>query len=375
MLRAFLAALALAVSSPAAAAEWWWVGFAGVAPTRVFSYVDMQSVKKLKGNLLEVYLVTIAESLGPSDDRSAVARYEIKCRTRQLARTSRAIFDSKGERIPLADITPDKMAAPAAGSMGELMLNFVCGRPSGLELQVRLPAAHVAEFVAKTSGQPAAAAAAQEPEKEQDSGFSTGTGFFIGPGGHVLTSYHVIEGADEIVCRTVSGQMLRAEFVNGSMANDLALLKVDIRPTRYLNFASPGSLRSGDRVFTMGFPMIDRLGTEPRYTEGTVSAMSAMAENSLMQISIPIQPGNSGGPVLTEKGHVVGVIAATEAIEAFYKSAGSLPQNVNWAVKSDYASPLLPVMQPPPPRNREESITLARDSVCLIGARRGKSGE
>lgn len=376
MLRALLAGLALFFSTPAAAAvDWWWIGFSGSAPTRMFNYIDLQSVKPKKGDVLEVWMLVISETLLQNSQRAHLARYEVQCRAKKLAVKERTALNDKGEKIPLANIMPEKLTPAVAGSIGQTIVNFVCGRPSGWELQVSSPRDHMISYIAGSSGQSAASPApAAAQEGERTSGFSTGTGFFIGAGGHVLTSYHVIQGADAIVCRTVAGQIHSARFVSGSVANDLALLQVNIRPTRYLSFAAPGSVQLGDRVFTMGFPMIDRLGTEPRFTEGTVSAMSALAENSLMQISIPIQPGNSGGPVLTEEGHVVGIIAATEAIESFYKAAGSLPQNVNWAVKSDYASPLLSPMQPDPARNREEAIALARDSVCLIGAERSPSG-
>jgi S1-C subfamily serine protease len=87
-----------------------------------------------------------------------------------------------------------------------------------------------------------------------------------------------------------------------------------------------------------------------------------------MQISVPVQPGNSGGPLVNESGQVVGVIAAQAAVDEFVKIEGRLPQNINWAVKSDYASPLLANLAPGPKRTREEAIRLARESLCLIVA-------
>jgi S1-C subfamily serine protease len=132
-------------------------------------------------------------------------------------------------------------------------------------------------------------------------------------------------------------------------------------------------MRAGDRVFTIGYGAPNYLGVnEPRFTEGSISALSGPnADDAWMQITIPIQPGNSGGPVVNEAGQVVGIIAATAVTEDFLRAEGTLPQNVNWAVKADYAAPLLPPQPPSPARTRAQAIALARDSICLIIALRG----
>jgi S1-C subfamily serine protease len=88
-----------------------------------------------------------------------------------------------------------------------------------------------------------------------------------------------------------------------------------------------------------------------------------------MQISVPIQPGNSGGPVVSYDGGVVGVIAATAGIEAFYGSTGALPQNVNWAIKSDYVKLMLAEYPPiAAAENRGEAIARTQAAVCEVTA-------
>ena len=85
------------------------------------------------------------------------------------------------------------------------------------------------------------------------------------------------------------------------------------------------------------------LGKEVKYTDGSISSLSGLqGDATFFQINVPIQPGNSGGPLVNADGDVVGVVTATAAVEAFYKSVGAMPQNVNWAVKGAYASLLLP---------------------------------
>jgi S1-C subfamily serine protease len=85
-------------------------------------------------------------------------------------------------------------------------------------------------------------------------------------------------------------------------------------------------------------------------------------------MSIPVQPGNSGGPVVASDGSVVGVVTATEAVAAFLQATGTLPQNINWAVKAEYAKPMFD--QPPAPKpmakSRSEAIQRATQASCLV---------
>jgi len=164
-----------------------------------------------------------------------------------------------------------------------------------------------------------------------------------------------------------------ATMARMSQQNDLALLRVNYRPAHYLGFAPRGSLHLGERVFTIGYGAPSFLGVnEPRFTEGTVSALSGPnAEDAWMQITVPIQPGNSGGPVVNEVGQLVGIIAASAATEAFLQEVGALPQSINWAVKADYAAPLLPPEAPAPTRTRAQAIALTQSAVCLVVALRG----
>jgi S1-C subfamily serine protease len=199
---------------------------------------------------------------------------------------------------------------------------------------------------------------------------SQGTCFVAGPNGVVITSYHVIDGAHTIMVTLHDGRRLPAVVDRSSAANDVAVLRVSEPTPDFLSFGSARSVQLGDQVFTIGFPSKSILGSAAKFTEGSVSALSGLrGESSYMQISVPVQPGNSGGPVVTHDGSVVGVIAATAAVEAFYEATGALPQNVNWAVKSDYVRPML---DESPPRtaaqNRSESIARTQSAVCEVTA-------
>ena len=88
---------------------------------------------------------------------------------------------------------------------------------------------------------------------------------------------------------------------------------------------------------------------------------------SLIQTTVPIQPGNSGGPLSDEAGHVVGVVTSTAAVQSFLKYTGTLPQNINWAVKSEYLHPLLSGISQDPVYVAP-AIERVEKSVCLIKA-------
>lgn len=166
---------------------------------------------------------------------------------------------------------------------------------------------------------------------------STGTGFTISPNGLIVTAYHVIEGSDSIEALVPGLGFRPAKIIASNPSNDIAIIKVQTETKNYLNISDFKSSKVSDKIYTLGYPLSSVLGDEPKYSEGVVNSLTGLGDSaSLMQVSIPIQPGNSGGPVLNNQNEVVGMIVSTAGIEAFYALSGTIPQNVNWAVKSDY---------------------------------------
>jgi S1-C subfamily serine protease len=203
-------------------------------------------------------------------------------------------------------------------------------------------------------------------------GTSLGTGFVVRPNGVLLTAHHVVRGAKTITVKCLDRPATEATLVAAVPNNDLAVLRLaSAADLPYLPVAPPRSARVGDHVFTGGFPASGILGHEAKFTEGSISAMSGPGgEATFMQISVPIQPGNSGGPLVSESGEVVGVVTATAAVEAFLAATGSLPQNVNFAVKGEYT---LPLFEEParvsPPAGRRDAIDRALRATCAIEAK------
>ncbi len=176
---------------------------------------------------------------------------------------------------------------------------------------------------------------------------ATGTGFLFSSSDYVITSYHVVHGAKSIKVRLVNGERIDATISLKDTNNDIAILKLSHSPTSRQNIIVLGdssSVKTGDRVFTYGFPLVDLLGAaEPRYSEGFINSLSGISNDPrLFQVSIPIQPGNSGGPVFNEKGELIGIATSSIDADKTKKVFGSSPQNVNFAIKSSYIKSLLP---------------------------------
>ncbi len=174
---------------------------------------------------------------------------------------------------------------------------------------------------------------------------STGTGFFISEDGYLITCFHVVVNSASITLRNLAGETFEARAIAVDRSNDLALLKAEIRDGRKfkpLPLASSGDVRRGTAVVTMGFPNIGHQGIEPKVTDGIINSFSgANNDNRVFQISAPIQTGNSGGPLITLDGNVVGVVASKLDAQAMARQTGDIPQNVNYAIKSQHVLDLL----------------------------------
>jgi TPR repeat protein len=169
---------------------------------------------------------------------------------------------------------------------------------------------------------------------------ASGTAFFVSEDGYLLTAYHIVEDAARIAIKTKQGTF-PAKLVKSDKANDVALLKVGGKfPT--LPVASSREVRLGEPVFTIGFPNIELQGFSPKLTRGEISSLTGMQDDPReFQISVAVQPGNSGGPLVNEYGNVVGFVEAQLADIPTLKTTGSLPQSVNYAMKSSALNLLL----------------------------------
>lgn len=163
--------------------------------------------------------------------------------------------------------------------------------------------------------------------KDVNAQISGGTGFALKKG-YLITNSHVVDGATDIrVWREVGGVMKSspARIVLSDKQIDLALLKTSFEDDVLPYGIATNTVDVGENVFTLGFPFVQTMGKELKLTTGVISSLSGFkGDKSNCQVSVAVQPGNSGGPLLNDKGAVVGVVVAKH-LKA---------ENASYAIKS-----------------------------------------
>jgi hypothetical protein len=167
---------------------------------------------------------------------------------------------------------------------------------------------------------------------------SSGSGFAMGDGSLVVTADHVVQGCTNIDVPGVGA----AATLKSDPGSDLAILKINTALPGVLRFRSGHPVRLGEEIVVIGYPLRGLLSTPPTVTTGIVSSLAGIHDDRTeMQISAPVQPGNSGGPVLDRSGNVVGVVTSKlDRIKAA-RATGDIPENVNFAVHSSIVTSLL----------------------------------
>jgi hypothetical protein len=124
--------------------------------------------------------------------------------------------------------------------------------------------------------------------------------------------------------------------------NDLAVVRSKTPISSVTNFRAGAPVRAGDAVVALGYPLSGVLATAANLSVGNVSALAGLGDDSrYLQISAPVQPGNSGGPLLDASGHLVGIVTAKLNAVRIARFTGDIPQNVNFALKGEVARTFL----------------------------------
>jgi hypothetical protein len=160
----------------------------------------------------------------------------------------------------------------------------------------------------------------------------TGTGFFVAPN-MVITNNHVVnECTKPIQVRYPERGSFTATIYGRDETNDLALLHTEMNNASVASFRIRPRL--GERVAAYGFPYAGLLSSSGNFTLGNVTAETGMNDDTrFLQISTPIQPGNSGGPLLDMSGSIVGMVVA-QLNATRMMELGTIPQNVNFAIRT-----------------------------------------
>lgn len=219
---------------------------------------------------------------------------------------------------------------------------------------------------------------------------SSGTGFFVSEDGLIVTNFHVIEDAQAITITRSNGKQSKASPLITDKANDIAILQIEdgVQET-FLTVKHSSIVSLGTDLVTIGFPLTSIQGKEPKVTSGILSSLSGLNDNPThFQISVPIQPGNSGGPLIAKDGTVIGIVTSKLNAIGVVRATGDIPQNVNYAVKSSYLVELFnsrvfntrvkATHKPGPNLGIEEIVRRSLNAVVLVNVKtipKSKSSE
>ena len=185
---------------------------------------------------------------------------------------------------------------------------------------------------------------------------SIGSGFFI-RNGQVATNLHVVEGAARGYAKLV-GQKTKRD-IEGITAidpqRDLVILKVSVLGVPALSFGDSDALQIGEPVYAVGNPH----GLEGTFSQGIISSIREVGTDKLLQLTAPISPGSSGGPVLNGAGEVIGVSVAT------FRGG----QNLNFAIPSNYLNALVAQVGPAKPLSQTKPAGSRRSILADLGGR------
>ena len=201
----------------------------------------------------------------------------------------------------------------------------------------------------------------------------SGTGFFLSKDGYIITNYHVVENARTIKVSGINDDnkiSYTARVEISDKQNDLAILKItDISFTPLTNIPYTFKYTTssvGEDCFVLGYPLISTMGLDIKLTNGIISSKTGFEGNiAEYQMSAPVQPGNSGGPLFDKNGNIIGIVCAK------HREA----ENAGYAIKASYIRnlvELLPTSITMPQTNLlagkalPKQVELASKAVCMI---------
>ncbi len=185
---------------------------------------------------------------------------------------------------------------------------------------------------------------------------SLGSGFFVGAG-QIASNLHVVEGAVRGYAKLV-GQKTKHDLEGITAVDpsrDLVVLKIAVTGSPVLPLGNSDAVQVGEPVYAVGNPQ----GLEGTFSQGVVSSIREVGADKLLQITAPISPGSSGGPVLNSEGEVIGVSVAT------FRGG----QNLNFAIPVNYLKTLLGKEGPAKPLAQSKPIKVEHSILADLGGR------
>jgi S1-C subfamily serine protease len=170
---------------------------------------------------------------------------------------------------------------------------------------------------------------------------TSGTAWLL-DSGYVVTNYHVIENASSVSIRTTDNVAIVLKLITKDKANDIAILHSQSLANRRGFKLHTDQMNIGASVVTMGFPHSEIMGSNIKLSTGIINSLTGFQDDPrTFQISVPIQPGNSGGPLINDYGNVIGIVTSKLNAMSVFMWTGDIPENVSYAVKTQYLDILL----------------------------------
>jgi S1-C subfamily serine protease len=230
-------------------------------------------------------------------------------------------FALSTQRFPFSSSPRPTAASPADPSRAErdrLLAEAQSERQRRVQLEAQLEAERRKRLEA-------------ENRRGSEQAPSTGTGFLVAPG-LLITNHHVAANCQRLDIVSPDGRRA-AKLVDADDLVDLALVRVTGLTGPVASIRRAGSIRLGEAAYAFGFPLTGLLSEGGNFTNGVVSSLRGMRDSvNQIQITTPVQPGNSGGALVDSAGGVIGVVAAKLNAAAVSRATGDIPQNVNFAV-------------------------------------------
>ncbi len=211
----------------------------------------------------------------------------------------------------------------------------------------------------------------------------TGSGFLIEPNGYILTNHHVVAGAERVGVVLHNAARHEAVIMALDEYKDLALLKIEGSgfPTAVIGASQKAEVM--DHVMVLGFPLIESVGTEVSMSDGRINSIRRASRIPLLQVDANFNPGNSGGPVVNDKGEVIGIAVAKLNALALIEQSGLVPERINYAIPIDEARYLVQKAYPfgitQPERNtltpQEIYAELREATVLVVAIRQSRTGD
>jgi S1-C subfamily serine protease len=291
-------------------------------------YVDAGSVRP-DG----VYLTFAGRTIFQNGDE-LLDGYSARCEVRLVGMHSSFRFDSRGNNTSGFSVQPHEIRFFPVGTDTPLaaQLEYVC---SGRAISERNSADSISGEQSNRN-----ALNKDDPEKAKSNAPAktstvSASGVIVGVRGEILTNHHVIDGCLNIAIKSEQGAFA-AQVVAADPRLDVALLRGGQSFKSAIPFRSGPPAAPRETVIALGYPYSGLLASEVNVSVGVISALAGIGNDvTQLQISAPVQPGSSGGPLLDSAGNLVGLVVSKLNALRVAKITGDIPQNINFAIKVD----------------------------------------